>query len=89
MPVTELTNALQQAFCFTMVLYTLTPFTGTTNDPKHLKSMMTVKAPLQMVYDGKMINLHLHVQDFTKRTQNLGLFKEFQIKMDELPPLSV
>jgi hypothetical protein len=46
-----------------MVVNNLMPFTATIDDPAHLKHMATVKVPLQMVYDGKIENLHLHIQD--------------------------
>jgi hypothetical protein len=68
-----------------MVLYNLTPFTATIDDPSRLKHMATVKAPLQTVYDGKIENLRLHIQDFTRRIQNTGLYKEFSIRTQENP----
>ena len=66
-----------------MVNYNLTPFTATIDDPARLKHMATVKAPLQTVYDGKIENLRLHIQDFTRRIQNTGLYKEFTIRTQE------
>ncbi len=68
-----------------MVTYNLTPFTATIDDPGCLKHMVIVKAPLQMVYDGKIENLCLHIQDFTCRIQNTGLSKEFLIRTQENP----
>jgi hypothetical protein len=66
-----------------MVLYNLTPFTTTIDDPTCLKHMATVKAPLQTVYDGKIENVRLHIQDFMRRIQNTGLYKEFSIRTQE------
>jgi hypothetical protein len=66
-----------------MVYYNLTPFTATVDDPARLKHMATVKAPLQTVYDGKIENLRLHIQDFTRRIQNTGIYKEFIIRTQE------
>jgi hypothetical protein len=68
-----------------MVNYNLTPFTAMTDDPARLKHMATVKASLQTVYDGKIENLRLHIQDFTSRMQNTGLYKEFSIGTTENP----
>jgi hypothetical protein len=68
-----------------MVNYNLTPFTATIDDPARLKHMATVKASLQTVYDGKIENLRLHIQDFTSRMQNTGLYKEFLIGTTENP----
>jgi hypothetical protein len=68
-----------------MVHYNLTPFTATIDDPSRLKHMATVKAPLQMVYDGNIENLRLHIQDFTRRIQNTGLYQEFSIRTQENP----
>jgi hypothetical protein len=59
-----------------MVYYNLTPFTATIDNPARLKHMSMVKAPLQTVYDGKVENLNLHIQDFTRRIRNTGLYKE-------------
>jgi hypothetical protein len=52
------------------------PFTTTIDDPACLKHMVTVKAPLQTVNDGKIDNLRLHIQ-VTRQIQNTGLYKEF------------
>jgi hypothetical protein len=70
-----------------MVLYNLTPFTTTIDDPLRLKHMATVKDPLPTVYDGKVENIRLHIQDFTRRMQNTGLYKEFSIRTQENPRL--
>jgi hypothetical protein len=48
-----------------MVNYNLTPFTATVDDPARLKHMALVKEPLKTVYEGKIENLRLHIQDFT------------------------
>jgi hypothetical protein len=40
---------------------------------------------MQTVYDGKIENLHLHIQDFTCCIQNTGLYKEFLIRTQENP----
>jgi hypothetical protein len=68
-----------------MVQYNLTPFTAAIDDPNRLKHMSTVKTPLQTVYDGKVENLRLHIQDFIRRIQNTGLYKEFLIRTQENP----
>ena len=68
-----------------MVNYNLTPFTATIDDPARLKHMAMVKAPLQTVYDGKIENLRLHIQDFTCRIKNTGLYHEFLICTTENP----
>jgi hypothetical protein len=68
-----------------MVYYNLTPFTATIDDPARLKHMSTVKAPLQTVYDGKVENLQLHIQDFTRHIKSTGLLKEFLIRTQENP----
>jgi hypothetical protein len=68
-----------------MVIYNLTPFTAKIDDPARHKHMATVKSPLQTVYDGKIENLRLHIQDFTRRIQNTGLYKEFSIRTQENP----
>jgi hypothetical protein len=47
--------------------------------------MALVKEPLKTVYDGKIENLRLHIQDFTRRIQNTGFYKEFIIKTQENP----
>ncbi len=64
-----------------MVTYNLTPFTATIDDPARLKHMATVQAPLQTVYDGKIENLRLYIQDVTRRIQTTGLYKEFTIRL--------
>jgi hypothetical protein len=66
-----------------MVIYNLTPFTAKIDDPTHHKHMATVKRPLQTVYDGKNENLRLHIQDFTRRIQNTGLYNEFNVCTQE------
>ncbi len=66
-----------------MVTYNLTPFTATIDDPARLKHMATVQAPLQTVYDGKIENLRLYIQDVTRRIQTTGLYKEFTIRLQE------
>jgi len=50
--------------------------------------MAAVKTPLQAVYDGKIENLQLHVQELTQRMKNSGLYKEFTVRTQEntLPP---
>jgi hypothetical protein len=48
-----------------MVNYNPTPFTATVDDPARLKHMALVKEPLKTVYEGKIENLRLHIQDFT------------------------
>jgi hypothetical protein len=53
------------------------------DDPARLKHMAAVKAPLQMVYYGKIENLHFHIQDFIRQIQNIGLYKEFAIRTQE------
>jgi hypothetical protein len=58
-----------------MVQYNLTPFAAAIDDPNRLKHMSTVKTPLQTVYDGKVENLRLHIQDFIRRIQNTGSIK--------------
>jgi hypothetical protein len=68
-----------------MVIYNLTPFTAKIDDPARHKHMATVKSPLQTVYDGKIENLRLHIQDFTRRIQNTGLYKEFSVRTQENP----
>jgi hypothetical protein len=68
-----------------MVNYNLTPFTATIDDPARLQHMSAVTAPLQTVYDGKIENLNLHIQDFTRRIRNTGLYQEFIIKTQENP----
>jgi hypothetical protein len=68
-----------------MVNYNLTPFTATIDEPARLKHMSTVTAPLQTVYDGKIENLNLHIQDFTRHIRNTGLYQEFLIRTQENP----
>jgi hypothetical protein len=68
-----------------MVNYNLIPFTVTINDPARLEHMALVKEPLQTVYNGKIENLRLHIQDFTCRIQNTGLCQEFTIRTQENP----
>jgi hypothetical protein len=63
-----------------MVNYNLTPFTATIDDPARLKHMAQVTAPLQTVYDGKIENLRLFIQDFNRRNKNKGLYHEFSIR---------
>jgi hypothetical protein len=68
-----------------MVNYNLTPFTSTIDDPARLKHMAMVKEPLRTVYDCKIENLRLHIQEFVRRMQSSGLYKEFIIKTIENP----
>jgi hypothetical protein len=68
-----------------MVTYNLTPFTAKIDDPARLKHMAQVTAPLQTIYDGKIENLRLFIQDFTRRVQNKGLYHEFSIRTTENP----
>ncbi len=66
-----------------MVNYNLMSVTATIDDSACLKHMVMVKAPLQTVYDGKIENLRLHIQDFTRCIQTTGLYREFIIWMQE------
>jgi hypothetical protein len=60
------------------------------DDPARLKHMATVKASLQTIYDGKIENLQLHIQDFNRHMQNTGLYKEFSIQTQEnLRPVDI
>jgi hypothetical protein len=44
--------------------------------------MAAVKTPLQ-VYNGKIENLWLHVQELTRCMKNTGLYKEFTVRTQE------
>jgi len=68
-----------------MGTYNSTPFNTTIDDPARLKRMAMVKAPLQTVYDGKIENLQLHIQDFTRHIKNTRLCHEFLIHTTENP----
>jgi hypothetical protein len=43
--------------------------------------MAMVKEPQQTVYNGKIENLRLHIQDFTRRIQKKGLYQEFTLEL--------
>lgn len=45
--------------------------------------MQLVKAPLKTIYNGKPEQLQMHIQEFTRRMQNTGLYQEFQIRTTE------
>jgi hypothetical protein len=47
--------------------------------------MEMVKAPLQTVYNGKIENLRLHIQGFTRRIKNTGFYHEISIRTTETP----
>jgi hypothetical protein len=64
----------------TMISYNITPFSGTIDDPAHLKQMVLVEAPLKTEFDGKPDHLRTHIQEFTRRMKNTGLYQEFQIR---------
>jgi hypothetical protein len=66
-----------------MVIYSLTPFLASIDDPARLKHMVAVKTLLQAVYNGKIENLRLHVQEFTRRMKNTGLYKKFTVRTQE------
>jgi uncharacterized protein YqgV (UPF0045/DUF77 family) len=66
-----------------MIPYNLTPFTGTIDDPACLKQMALVKTPLKTKFEGKAEQLLTHVQEFTRHVKNMGLYQEFQIKLQE------
>ncbi len=68
-----------------MIPYNVTPFTCSIYDPLCLKQMPLVKAPLKTIYDGKPEQLRTHIQEFTRRMQNTGLYQEFQIRTTENP----
>jgi hypothetical protein len=44
-----------------------------------LKHTAIAKDPLQTVYDGKIDDLRLQIQDFTCLIKNMGLYEEFTI----------
>jgi hypothetical protein len=62
--------------------YNITPFTGATDDPVHLKQMVLVKAPLKIKFDGK---IESHYFEITQCIQNTGLYHEFAIRTHENP----
>ena len=66
-----------------MIPYNVTPFTCSIYNPLCLKQMPLVKAPLKTIYDGKPEQLRTHIQEFTRRMQNTGLYQEFQIRTTE------
>jgi hypothetical protein len=55
----------KESKAFQMVNYNLTIFTAMIDDLTHLKHIAIAKDPLQTVYDGRIENLSLHIQDFT------------------------
>jgi hypothetical protein len=61
-----------------MIRHNITPFTCAIDDPNHLKQMQLGKAPLKTKFEGKPEHLQTHIQEFTRRMQNIGLFPEFQ-----------
>jgi hypothetical protein len=63
-----------------MISYNITPFSGTIDDPARLKQMALVKAPLKTKFDGNPDHLRIHIQEFTRRMKNTGLYQEFHIR---------
>jgi hypothetical protein len=55
----------------------------TIDDPQCLKQMELVKAPLKTKFEGKPEQIRTHIQEFTRRVQNTGLYPEFQIRLQE------
>jgi len=66
-----------------MISYNITPYSGIIDDPARLKQMALVKAPLKTKFDGKPDHLRTHIQEFTRRMKNTGLYQEFQIRTQE------
>jgi hypothetical protein len=66
-----------------MIRYNITPFTCSIDDPQRLKQMELVKAPLKTKFDGKQEQIRTHIQEFTCRMQNTGMYPEFQIRLQE------
>jgi hypothetical protein len=66
-----------------MIRYNITPFTCSIDDPQRLKQMELVKAPLKTKFDGKPEQIRTHIQEFTRRMQNTGMYPEFQIRLQQ------